>query len=178
VARRHRRSRVVTFALVILAGASAITTLAAQSSASTLSDAPVPVPPGNSSTIVASATWGISDGQAFSRVTKDVEIASASTKSASIGSNESPAASGSCTEDISDVTRSGSFYWSTSQICSGQFGAQSLITQMLRSSWSGYRGYGAQSDLPAKGNASQTMPSCKVTPPASVRDRKSKVITR
>jgi hypothetical protein len=154
--RAQLRSRVFVFALAFLTAASIISALAPRSLASTTSGAPVAAPPGSSSTILASATWGVSNGKAFFRITKGVEVGRYKPQIASTDSKVVPAASGSCTETISDVTRSGGFYWATSQICSGYFGAQDLKTQMLRSSWSGPRGYGAWAYLPASGLASQS----------------------
>lgn len=108
-------------------------------------------PAGQVSEVVASATWGIAGGKPFVKVTKGT-VATPYRQSASIADRSVvAAASGSCTEDISDVRRSGGFYWSTSQICSGHFGAQDMKTQMWRSSWSGPRGYSSWAYYPAKG---------------------------
>lgn len=62
----------------------------------------------------------------------------------SVSSPTVQAASAVCTVYISDVAFSipQGFTWETAQICSGAFGLQRQRTQMLRSSWSGPRGYG------------------------------------
>jgi hypothetical protein len=119
------------------------------------STAPVPVgaaaSAGHISKVVASATWGVSNGKPFVKITKGTIVGHYKPSALKVDHANVPAASGNCTEDISNVTRSGGFYWSTSQICSGHFGAQDMKTQMWRSSYSGPRGYTSWAYYPASG---------------------------
>lgn len=108
--------------------------------------APVPssVDPGGISTVVASADWGVTNGQSWYTVTSGVLVAPPPNSVAVAASNATPAVSTFCHEEISNVTLSGAgpaFRWTTEQICTGNFAPQSLKTQLWRSSWSGPRGY-------------------------------------
>jgi len=153
--RAHSSRALLAGATAFLAGVSVLSALAAPASAGTAGSSPVAAPSGEYvSTVVASATWGVSNGQPFVRVTKGKIVGDYKPQVPS-ASKAILAASGNCTEDISDVSRHGGFYWSTSQICSGYFGAQDMKTQMWRSSWSGPRGYGSWAYYPASGLASQ-----------------------
>jgi len=111
---------------------------------------------GNTGSVIASATWGVSNGKSFVRVTKGIAVGEYRLEAEKTGGPSVPGQNALCTEDISDVTRHGGFYWSTSQICSGFFGAQDMSTQMWRSSWSGPRGYGGWAWYPPKRLASQS----------------------
>lgn len=143
-------------ATALLASVSVLGTAAVPAAADDAGSSPVAAPSGDYvSTVVASATWGISDGRPFVHVTKGQVMGDGTPQPPASGTPTTPAASGNCTEEISNVSRHGGFYWSTSQICSGHFGAQDMKTQMWRSSWSGPRGYGSWAYYPAKGLASQ-----------------------
>jgi hypothetical protein len=137
-------------ASALLAAVTGLAALAVPASATsaTTTTSPIQASGNHNSTVVASATWGVSNGKSFVRVTKGVVVGQYRPNAV--------AASGSCTETISNVTRSGGFYWSTSQLCSGYFGAQDMKTQMWRSSWSGPRGYGSWAYYPSSGLLSQS----------------------
>jgi hypothetical protein len=96
---------------------------------------------GTVSHVMAEATYGIAKGHPFIHVIKGRIVGKYR-----LSEIKAAVADFVCTEYISDVSKANGdnpFNSETQQICTGYFGGQSTATQMLRSSWSGPRGYDA-----------------------------------
>lgn len=129
--------------LASLCGGAALV-VACSGAASAATAGPAPQAAAGSGTItriVAEAIWGVADGKPFMHLIKG-QFARPYTPGRGTAT---PEASAVCTEYISNVSKQNGrhpFKWETQQTCTGPFGDQYMATQMLRSSYRGYIGYG------------------------------------
>ncbi|MGI8447923.1 MAG: hypothetical protein ACR2MP_12240 [Streptosporangiaceae bacterium] len=92
----------------------------------------------------AAAEWGVTNGKPWYKILKGTQVGKYTPNPPALRPTALPAVTTYCHEQVDNISLSGrTFYWDTWQECFGNYGLQDMRTQMWRSSWSGWRGYGA-----------------------------------